>query len=171
MIQALCQILYNFNIDIVYTDLHSKNPLLEAYTLPQNQKIILDISLSNRPRQYKCVLAEEVGHALYAPLNGSIQYHIAEYWDMDFYQRGNISYRHTKSERVALLWATSFLIPDDEFWGFANMGPHEWWEWLERFEVEEWFMRRKIGFMRCKKHFKWKEIVKQTATTGGFGSY
>lgn len=168
MIQALCQILYNFNIDIVYTDLHSKNPLLEAYTLPQKQQIILDKSLPDRPRQHKCVLAEEVGHILYPSPFDSIQYHIAEYWNLDFYQRGNVSYRHTKNERVGLLWATSFLIPDDEFWEFANKGTHEWWEWLERFDVEDWFMRRKVGFMRSKKHFKWRDIVKRITVAGGF---
>ncbi|MDD2297632.1 MAG: hypothetical protein PHX79_07450 [Sphaerochaetaceae bacterium] len=164
MIQTLCQILKTKNIKIIYADLHSKNPQLEAYTVPQKQQIIMDKSLPCRPCQHKCVLAEEVGHVLYPPLVSTTQYHIAEYWDLDFHQRGNISYRNSKSERAALLWATSFIIPDDEFWEFAQEGPWERWEWLERFDVEDWFMRRKVGIMRTKKRFKWREIVKRTVS-------
>ncbi|WP_288959447.1 hypothetical protein [uncultured Aminobacterium sp.] len=119
----------------------------------------MDKSLLSRERQHKCVLAEEVGHILYPSPFDSIQYHIAEYWDYDFYQRGYISYRHVKSERAALLWATSFLISDKEFWDFANQGPHEWWEWLEHFDVEDWFMRRKIGFLRTKQRFRWRDAI------------
>jgi hypothetical protein len=169
MIDFLFQIIKNHGMKLIYSDIHIANPLLDAYTIPDTKQIIVDITLPHRPRQHKCILAEEVGHVLYPPMDGSALHHVAEYWDYDCYQRSNISYRHVKSERAALLWATSFLISDTEFWEFASQGPHEWWEWLERFDVEDWFLKRKVGFMRTKKSFKWREVVKRTTIAGGSG--
>lgn len=169
MIDALYRILEQENVRVEYSCLHNKHHLLDAYVWPSKNLIVLDHSLRFRTRQFKCVLAEEVGHILYPPASSGIVYHMLEYWECDSIERSKVAYYHAKNERAALLWATAFLIPDRDFWIFAHEEPRDWYEWLERFDVEDWFMRKKIGFMRAQKPFKWREITNKTAMTiGGF---
>lgn len=75
-------------------------------------------------------------------------------WDCD-----NLAVMVAKEENEALLFATSLLIPDKAFWEYFEAGPHEIWEWCEHFQVTEWFMRRKMGFMRTKQRFRWKDAI------------
>ena len=132
-------------IKIYYDFLHNKqHPLLEGYADLSRNQIFLDISLRMKKRQEKCVLSEEISHFLYPPIKGCVSYHIANYWETDHSKRGWINFWHNKNERLALKWATSFLVPDSAFWTFARAGPHEWYNWLEHFDVEGWFMEAKF---------------------------
>lgn len=167
MIDILYQILESKGFKVVYTDLHSRHPQLEAYTDFKRKRVVLDKSLLERPRQLKCVLAEETGHVLYPPPYNTISYHMAEYWDIDALGRSKVEWWHSKSERAAMLWATDFIIPDRDFWAFTNSGSHELWEFAEHFEVEKWFIQAKIGFIRVKERekgvkLKWMDIIRKT---------
>ena len=160
----LQEIAYAHGIEIAYKNLHAKHPQLDGYAWPYQGLIVLDESLQGKLRQEKCVLAEEIGHCLYPPAAGHISYHYAGYRHLSQWERDNLAVLVTKDERLALHWGTSFLIPDKAFWEYAQKGPHEWWEWLEHFDVEDWFMRAKFGFMRTKHPFKWREMIKRNAT-------
>lgn len=142
-------------IVIRYRDLHAKRPLLEGYACLDRRQIILDESLKNNRRQHKCVLAEEIGHFLYPPTGNHYVYHLAEYRQaVSVEERSLIFAAVIKDERLALRWATDFLIPDVAFWDFTKTGPHEIWEWCEHFDVESWFMHLKIGYIRRKSREK-----------------
>lgn len=161
----LQEIAYAHDIEITYENLHyTKHPLLEGYAWPAKGMIILDESLRGKATQEKCVLTEEVGHCLYPPVANHIAYHYAGYRQLDCWERDNLAVLVAKDERMALRWGTSFLIPDKVFWEYAQKGPHEWLDWLEYFDVTDWFMRAKFGIMRTKHPFKWRELVKRNAT-------
>ncbi len=147
---------------VTHENLHRRHPGLDGYARPARGLIFLDHSIRGT-RQGICVLSEEVGHCLYPPAADHLTYHSREFWQLSQAQRDNLSIMATKDERAALLWATEYVIPDWKFWAFYSRGPHNWWHWLEHFEVEDWFMRTKVGFMRCKHPFKWREMVTRTS--------
>jgi len=155
----LNQIAEDQKIRIKYRNLKYKHPQLEGYAWPARKLIVLEKSIKNELRKEICILSEEIGHCIYPPTTSHVVYHIAEYYDMNHWERDKLAHSVAKDERTALGWATSFIIPDVEFWEFAKT-PHEWWEWLEHFYVEDWFMRAKIDFMRTKHPFKWRQIIK-----------
>lgn len=141
---------------VTYQDLHARQPQLDAYT--QGRGIVLDTFLNRR--QQRCVLAEELGHVLYPPGHGHVSYHLADSWgEMDYNEKWNLRWWVSKDEQAALRWATALLIPDCLFWEFAEAGPRPWWEWLECFDVEDWFMRWRMEFARQERPFKWRELV------------
>jgi len=166
-INDLLQIAHIYHIKIVCRNLHAKNQCFEGYAWPTRKLIVLETTLLSRPQDYVCILAEEIGHILNPPAFSSVSYHYKDYWKMDCLKRDEAKYQYAKTERSALLWATNYLISDEDFWEFAKDGTREWWEWLERFEVPDWFMRWKIGFMRTKQRFKCREIISRPPQ-GGF---
>jgi hypothetical protein len=150
---------------VTYSNLHAVHTRLEAYT--RFPVIHLDRSLECRPRQHRCVLAEEVGHICYPPRPGHVAYHVADSWDkLDHAARDNLAVIVAQDERKALQWATGLLIPDSAFWRFAEKGPHRLEDWLEEFDVERWFLEAKIGLLRVsqppKKRLKWREIIQRS---------
>lgn len=159
-ILTLNQIADAQGIRIKYENLRNTHPQLEGYARPIRKLIVLEESLKSDPRKEQCILSEEIGHCIYPPTTSHVVYHIAEYYDMNHWERDRLALSVSRDERTALGWATSFIIPDAEFWEFAK-SPHEWWEWLEHFYVEDWFMRAKIGFMRLKQPFKWRQVIKR----------
>lgn len=160
----LQEIAYCAGYRITYQNLHKQHPNLEGLTKFLDQEIILDTSIKNTAQEL-CVTGEEVGHILNPPLVDHRNYHSSQYCDIykTQWERDNIGILVAKDELAALEWATGFIIPDREFWEYATTGQHEWWEWLEHFGVEDWFMRYKVGFMRKKHWFRWKDLIKRTA--------
>ena len=163
-VEQLLQLSCDLGISISYRDLCGQHPQLLGYT--KKGSIFLDVSLKDKPRQHKCVLAEEIGHALYPPASSHVSYHIANGWaELDFLSRGNIEYSVGKDERQALKWATDLLIPDRAFWEYADEGLHSVWEWCDQFDVEQWFFEMKVGFVRAgqkpRDRMKWREIVRR----------
>lgn len=131
-----------------------------------NRIATLDLSLMDKPRELKCIMAEEVGHILFPPRPGHIRYHSTEYIHIDHCERSNIKAIVHQDERKALRWATNVLIPDVEFWRIRDSGVDTIHGFADCFEVEEWFVRLKIGYLRMKaksdgKKFRWRDIIKK----------
>lgn len=147
----------SLGIRVFYKDLHSQKPLLDGYAIPKQHLIIIDKTL-HHTIQGNCVLAEEIGHCIYPPLSDHVIYH-TDYYSMNHWNRDNLAVKVAKEENQAIFFATNLLIPDSEFWKYFESGSHEIYEWCEHFHVAEWFMRRKIGFMRTKQRFRWRNAI------------
>lgn len=147
-----------YGIKVCYRDIHGSRPDIDGYACTRHGLIYLDWSIKGT-RQAKCVADEEVGHCLNPPIANHITFHSNRYWQLSHDERDNLRVLAAKDERAARKWATGFEIPDRDFWAFAADGPREWRDWLERFEVTDWFMEEKVGFMRVQRHFKWREMV------------
>lgn len=154
----LIYIASSLGIEVVYRDIHSEKPLLDGYAVPHKKLIVLEKTLKYTAHGL-CVLAEELGHCVFPPLSNHITYHRSDYHNMNQWQCDNLAVQVAKEENQAIFFATNLLIPDSQFWKFFETGPHDIWEWCEHFGVTEWFMRRKIGFMRVKKRFQWKDAI------------
>lgn len=159
MADALC-------IKIIFKDLREKHPDLYGMADPETKTITLDWSLKNRPRALKCVLAEEIGHILFLPRSGHIAYHSKGYISQHHHDRSIISRTVAQDERLALDWATRVLMPDVEFWRAKKNGSETIRELAEWFDVEEWFVLIKIGYLRRKardngQKLKWKDIIRR----------
>ncbi len=147
-------------ITVRWSDLQSTCPGVYAYVQPFKRLVVLDHSLADKPRRLKCVLAEETGHVLYPPLGDQVVYHLAgAYRMLDSPGRTRLETLVAKDERLALKWATKLLIPDRLFWHFAVQGPHTWDEWLDYFDVEDWFLRAKFEFIFKDKPLEWRRVV------------
>ncbi|MGB9804091.1 ImmA/IrrE family metallo-endopeptidase [Desulfofundulus sp.] len=154
-------LIFGMGVDVRYKNLHKQHPLLDAYAWPARRLIVLDETLRYPSRHKKCVLAEEIGHMVYPPAGDHILYHTADYYNLDSWQRFDLWRRVAADEREALQWATGFLIPDTAFWDFLKRGPHEWEDWLEYFDVEDWFMGLKFRFIKKRHYSKWTEIIQK----------
>ncbi len=99
--------------------------------------ILLDKRLLKHPRLYKCVLAEEIGHYFTAPVSNLLVVHTSY----------NREIAMSADERRALKWATDFLIPDHKLLAAMHCGCLTVHELADHFQVTEWFMHRKLGFI------------------------
>lgn len=166
-IDKLSTMAWEFGIKVVYQDLRSRHPDLLGMADAEQRVIILDKSLSGSQRKLKCILAEEIGHVLYPPRPGHIAYHSTEFIQSDFNGRSNLKIIVAQDERKALTWATGVLIPDVEFWRAVDNGINTIYELSDYFDVEEWFMRLKIGYIRMKareegNRLKWRDLIRRT---------
>lgn len=123
--------------------------------------IILDRTLKSSARQFRCVLAEEIGHILHPPRPGHLRYHSKNYWQME--DRSSIKHIVAQDERKALDWATGVLMPDVEFTRIMEAGNYSVSEIAELFEVEPWAALHKIGYYRRKadRRVKWCDIIRR----------
>ncbi|MEM3486477.1 MAG: hypothetical protein QXI12_12755, partial [Candidatus Methanomethyliaceae archaeon] len=145
-----------YGIKVLWEDVHGiVGPDVDGWADTRDGIIHLDLSIQGT-RHGKCVADEEVGHCLYPPMANHLVYHSRRYWRLSHDERDNLRWWAAKDERRARLWATRWEIADEDFWHFFSTGPHDWQEWLERFEVVDWFMDLKVGFMREKQPFKWR---------------
>jgi Zn-dependent peptidase ImmA (M78 family) len=164
-INTLFVIAQRMGIKIIYEDLHQSNPHLEGYAWPDKEIIALDKTLHRRSRQHKCVLSEEIGHFLYPPRPGHKAFH-ERYFQMSCQERGNLAVTVAQDEQKALTFATGLLIPDAEFWDLIQNQQSNLRDLMEHFDVEEWFVRVKIGFIRRKardagQKLKWKHLIRR----------
>lgn len=100
--------------------------------------IVLDKNIDQLPRLHKCVLAEEIGHFYTASRTNLLAVHTS----------ANLQIIEAQDERKAAQWATDFLIPDSEFIKALEDGCRSCFELAEYFDVTEWFMYRKLGFLK-----------------------
>jgi hypothetical protein len=152
-----------FKITVVYENL-CKGHLGKADA--DKRIVTLDFSLLDKPRELKCVLAEEIGHILFPARPGHVRYHSEEFIYLDHDEQCNIKAIVAQDERKALQWATSVLIPDVEFWRVKESGVDTIYGFAEWFDVEEWFVRLKIGYLRMKaredgQRLKWRDIIRR----------
>jgi len=78
--------------------------------------------------------------------------------------RGNTKAIVGQDERKARKWASNVLMPDDEFWQALGGGANTIYRLTEWFDVEEWFVLMKIGYVRMQARetgtkIKWREII------------
>ncbi len=103
-------------------------PLLGLYDYRCNEipMILLDNSLKKDRKLLRCVLAEEIGHHFTTSQN-----------IMVFSRKDN--YMYMKYEKLALWWATKYLMPLKELIKAINGGLFLTHEIAEHFEVTERF--------------------------------
>jgi len=147
-------------------NIRRKHPDLYGIADSARKLITLDQSLRNNQRLLKCVLAEEIGHILYPPRPGHLAFHEAGYTYADHNSRSNIKAIVAQDERKALQWATSVLMPDVVFWRVVRDGINSVYDLADWFDVEEWFVSIKIGFIRRQawdsgQKLKWRQIIRR----------
>ncbi|MDD4334795.1 MAG: hypothetical protein PHY77_04225 [Desulfotomaculaceae bacterium] len=133
------------DIKIVFTELCSG---LLGMADASKKLIMLDNSLKDKPRELKCVLAEEIGHILFPPRPGHIRYH-----SKSFLQREDCSMvKHivAQDETKALDWATCVLLGNVDICRIKSIGAISLNELADHFDVEPWFMEHRIGYLRRK---------------------
>lgn len=145
-------------IDVRYRNLQKKTPGLLGKANAAINTITLDTSLKLNPREHKCVLAEEIGHILFPPRPGHIAYHRKGYWYKDSTERCFIKGIVAQDERKALDWATGVLMPDVVFCRFIENGDKSLPEIADYFDVEEWFAKFKIAYVRRKAKLEGKRL-------------
>jgi len=167
--QKIYEIAENEEIYIAYKNLqHEVGNIQGLYTVHPRAGpvIVLDKSLLNNTKEHRCVAAHELGHHFYPPrsaIAGIVSFH-----------RGNFSGQReitiNQDENKALRWATELLMPSAEVWDAIKGGCNTLPQLAERFHVEEWFVRFKIGFIRREERnrgrkLRWKDIICKKATT------
>ncbi len=149
------------NIRIIFKKL---KPGLLGRADATKKVVMLDPSLRDKPRELKCVLAEEIGHIIFPPRPGHIRYHSTGFWETD--NNGQTKITVAQDERTALDWATGVLMPDVEFNRIMENGNCTLWEIAEEFDVEQWFIEHKIGYYRRKQRdtgrmVKWGDLIRR----------
>lgn len=151
-------------IKVVFRNLRKQHPDLLGMADASIRVATLDSSLRFDWRQQKCILAEEIGHILFPPRSGHVRYHSKSFIYSDCIDRSLTKIIVAQDERKALQWATSVLMPDVEFWGAVKDGANTVYQLAEWFNVEEWFVLLKIGFIRRQareegQRLKWRDII------------
>lgn len=141
IMKRLWEIIEREKIGVKYIDLsHVPENIhgLYFYEKRIGPLIILDTQLKHSRRLHKCVLAEEIGHFYTSPRTNLLV----------TYTSANLQIVESQDERKALQWGTDFLIPDAELIKALAEGYHSCFELAEYFDVTEWFMYRKLGFLK-----------------------
>lgn len=148
--EKLYKLINELHITLEYEDLKRYSPgLWGLYVLDPTigHLIVLDRLLLSRPRLHRCVLAEEIGHALHPPRPGHLRFYRRPWRVVD-----NQAVIVAQDEAKALRWATDFLMPDVEFWRAVSKGYNTVPELADYFYVEEWFVRAKLKFLSTRNH-------------------
>ncbi|MDO0824039.1 ImmA/IrrE family metallo-endopeptidase [Desulfosporosinus nitroreducens] len=139
--KKLWDIIIKESIEIRYKDFSSLPENINGlyiYDQRLGPLIILDKGLHHSYRLHKCVLAEEIGHFYTAARTNVLTVHTS----------ANLQTMESQDERKAGQWATDFLIPDKEFVKALEAGCRSCFELAEYFDVTEWFMYRKLDFLK-----------------------
>ena len=128
-----------------------ENKLLGLYLYRQDtgSVITLDKKLLDDRRLLRCVLSEEIGHFYTAPSTNLLKV----YGSHSVYGYNSEIIKMAQVERRALQWATDFLISDAKLCRALSEGYRSCFELAEYFDVTEWFIRRKLLFIKkCFRH-------------------
>jgi len=165
--QKIYEIAENEEIYIAYEDLQRAGDIQGLYTVHPRAGpvIILDQSLLSRHRLHRCVAAHELGHHFYPPRTDAstvIAFYRSNYYTNNSQKEIVIS----QDEQKALRWATELLMPSAAVWLAIRDGYDTLPLLVERFSVEEWFVRFKIGYLRREervrgKNLRWRDIVRK----------
>lgn len=129
------------HISLKYRDLRKeRESLYGLYVCDEiaGPVIILDQSLRYSTRMQRSVVAEEVGHYYTAPRTNYLTVYTSYSTELTMSQ----------DEQKALKWATDFLIPDDQLITAIKADNNSCFELAEYFNVTEWFIHRKLEFLR-----------------------
>lgn len=162
--EELFEIARIFGIKIEFGNLRAKNQNHLGRADAKRKIITLDTSIKDTPRLLKCILAEEIGHILFPPRPGHVRYHSIGFWQTE--GTSCIKAIVAQDERKALDWATSVLMPDDEFNRIMKKWDMSISEIAEHFEVLPSFMEDRIAYYRRKekaagRRVKWKELIRR----------
>lgn len=105
--------------------------------------IVIDEGIVMKERQYRTVLAEEIGH------------HFTCNWDSVSRRKGSTGgkIKYEKAEMKAHRWAADYMIPTDQLLAAMNrMEPISLARLAERFCVEESLVRNKLEVMAAIRH-------------------
>lgn len=163
--QKILDIAHRERIYIAYRDLQSTGDAQGLYFIHPRAgpMILLDKSLLTRPKQHRCIAAHELGHHFYPPRNSAIAFHRSNHYSNISSQTAIII---QQDENKALHWATELLMPSAEVWSAIEDGCNTLPLLAERFGVEEWFVRFKIGYLRREERnrgwkLRWRDIVRK----------
>lgn len=163
--QKIYNVAKSEQIYIAYDDLQSIGEVQGLYTIHPRAGpvIILDNQLLSRPRLHRCVAAHELGHHFYPPRSNTRT--VVAFCRSSF----NNSQKEiviSQDEQRALRWATELLMQSEAVWAAIGEGCNTLPALAERFGVEEWFVRFKIGYIRREEREKgwklrWRDVVRK----------
>lgn len=160
--QKIYEIAEKEEIHIAYKNLRRAGAIQGFYVIDPRAGplIVLDIDLLNQPKLHRCIAAHELGHH-FRPPRTSIKNVIAFYRSNQY---TNYQTTISQDENRALKWATELLMPSEEVWAAIKEGYNTIHLLAEHFNVTEWFVRAKIGFLRREERkkgikLKWRNIV------------
>jgi Zn-dependent peptidase ImmA (M78 family) len=163
--QKIYNVAKSEQIYIAYDDLQSIGEVQGLYTIHPRAGpvIILDNQLLSRPRLHRCVAAHELGHHFYPPRTSTKT--VVAFCRSDYTNSQREIVVH-QDEQKALRWATELLMPSPAVWAAIGDGCNTLPLLAERFGVEEWFVRFKIGYLRREervrgKNLRWRDIVRK----------
>lgn len=163
--QKILDIAHRERIYIAYRDLQSTGDAQGLYFIHPRAgpMILLDKSLLTRPKQHRCIAAHELGHHFYPPRNSAIAFHRSNHYSNISSQTAIII---QQDENKALHWATELLMPSEEVWAAIKEGYNTVHLLADIFNVTEWFVRAKIGFLRREERdqerkVKWRDMIKR----------
>jgi len=139
--ERLWDIVDREKITVRYADLSRAPEKIQGLYLYDNHLgplIVLNKGLHRCHRLHKCVFSEEIGHFYTAPRTNLLKVHAS----------ANLQAMESQDERKAARWATDFLISDHDLTNALESGYHSCYELAEYFDVTEWFMYRKLGFLK-----------------------
>lgn len=145
-IDKLWAIIEAEGIDVEYDTLWTpKRPLLGIYLPHKEAPLIgLDVGLlkPENTRLHTCILAEEVGHHITVPRTNIVKVYKNYACNVRFITLA-------QDERKAYYWATSYLMPIVEVCRALRDGCQTAADLADYFEVTEWFVYRKLGFLKA----------------------
>lgn len=145
--QKIYEIAESEKIYIAYDDLQRIGDIQGLYTIDPRAGplIVLDLSLLSQPKLHRCIAAHELGHHFYPPRNTS---HTVFFHRNSYCSDSQKEIIVSQDENKALRWATELLMPSAEVWAAIKDGHNTLSLLADYFNVEEWFARAKIGYMR-----------------------
>ena len=165
--QKIYEIAESEKIYIAYDDLQRIGDIQGFYTVHPRagSVIVLDLGLLSQPRLHRCVAAHELGHHFYPPRSRATTF-IAFYRSNQYSTESQKEIIASQDENRALRWATEMLMPSQEVWAAIQDGYDTVSLLAEYFNVCEWFVRVKIGFIRREERekgikLKWRDVIKK----------
>ena len=147
--QKIYEIAEKEEIHIAYKNLRRAGAIQGFYVIDPRAGplIVLDLSLLSQPKLHRCVAAHELGHHFYPPRINATTI-IAFYRSNQYTSYSQKEIIVGQDENRALKWATELLMPSAEVWAALQDGYNTVPLLAEHFNVTEWFVRAKIGFLR-----------------------
>jgi Zn-dependent peptidase ImmA (M78 family) len=124
-------------INLMFWDFQPPIEAIYYYYPGKNPVIGIDRKLKNNIKNFRCILAEELGH-FFTTDQGNMVSHYHLHDKIQIY----------REEYKAMKWAVNYLIPDEELEiAFNTMSP---WELEDYFQVNSDFMAFKLKLYKDK---------------------
>jgi len=141
-IKRLWNIVEQEDIEVFYRNIKTTSEKLNGlyfYNLDFGPVILLDKNLLHQRRKHNEVLAEEVGHH-FAGVGTNVLFASMDY---------TAQIRRNSDENRAMLWATNFLIPDNELMHAVHVDKlRSCYELADYFDVTQGFFMQKLILLK-----------------------